>query len=73
MLRDQLLEATRAKESYFSRACQLDDVKIEIDRRRHVESDNGKLRDTMRDMEHRIGMLNDKVVDMDRVNQSLKG
>jgi chromosome segregation ATPase len=72
MLRDQLLEANRAKDSYFSRACQLDDVKIEMDRLRHVEGDNGKLRDTMRDMEHRIGMLNDKVVEMERSNNGLK-
>ena len=54
ILRDQLLEANRAKDNYYSRACQLDDVKIEMERLRHVESDNGNLRDQLRDMEHRI-------------------
>lgn len=44
-LREQLLEAGRAKDTYFSRACQLDDVKVELERLRHVEGDNGKLRD----------------------------
>ena len=45
VLREQLLEANRAKDTYFSRACQLDDVKVEMERLRHVESDNGQLRD----------------------------
>lgn len=45
MLREQLLEANRAKDNYYSRACQLDDVKIEMERLRHVESENGTLRD----------------------------
>lgn len=45
MLRDQLTEANRAKDSYFSRSCQLDEVKVEMDRLRHVEHENGKLRD----------------------------
>ena len=72
MLREQLLEANRAKDNYYSRACQLDDVKIEMERLRHVESDNGNLRDQLRDMEHRIAQLTDKVSDMDRANNGLK-
>ncbi len=71
MLREQLLEANRAKETYFSRACQLDELKVEMDRLRHVEADNGKLRDQLRDMEHRIASLNDKLSDMERANTSL--
>ena len=72
MLREQLLEANRAKDNYYSRACQLDDVKIEMERLRHVESENGTLRDQLRDMEHRIAQLNDKVNDMERANNGLK-
>ena len=45
MLREQLMEANRAKDTYFSRACQLDELKVEMDRLRHVESENGKLKD----------------------------
>ena len=71
-LRDQLLEANRAKDTYFSRACQLDDAKVELERLRHVEGDNGHLRDQLRDMESRIAQLNDKISDMDRANVSLK-
>lgn len=72
MLREQLLEANRAKDNYFSRACQLDELKVEMDRLRHVESDNGKLRDQLREMEHRMAELNDRIADMDRVNGGLK-
>ena len=43
-----------------------------MERLRHVESDNGQLRDQARDMEHRIAKLNDKVSDMDRCNNGLK-
>ena len=43
-----------------------------MERLRHVEGDNGKLRDQLRDMEHRIAQLTDKVSDMDRANNSLK-
>jgi len=71
MLREQLLEANRAKETYFSRACQLDELKVEMDRLRHVEADNGKLRDQLRDMEHRNASLNDKLIDIERANASL--
>ena len=72
VLCDRLLEANNAKENYFNRACQLDDAKVELDRLRHIESDNCKLREQLRDMEHRIASLNDKVSDMDRANASLK-
>ena len=72
ILREQLNEANRQKDTYFSRACQLDDVKVEIDRLRHVDGENGGLRDQLRDLEHRIATLNDKISDMDRANISLK-
>lgn len=71
MLREQLLEANRAKETYFSRACQLDELKVEMDRLRHVEADNGKFRDQLRESEHRIASLNDKLSDVERANVSL--
>ena len=72
MMREQLLEANRAKDTYFSRACQLDEAKVELDRLRHVELENGKLRDQLREMEHRVAELNDRVTDMDRTNGGLK-
>lgn len=72
MLREQLMEANRAKDTYFSRACQLDELKVEMDRLRHVESENGKLKDQLRQMEHRIAELNDRINDMDRTNVGLK-
>ena len=72
VLCDRLLEANTAKENYFNRACQLDDAKVELDRLRHIESDNGKLREQLRDMTQRIDSLNDKISDMDRANAGLK-
>lgn len=44
-LRDALLEAGRLKEQYCARALQLDDAKLEVDRLRHVDLENGQLRD----------------------------
>ena len=44
----------------------MENCKIELDRLSHVESDNQKLRDTMRDMDARIANLNDKLIDMER-------
>ena len=48
-LRDQLTEANHAKDTYFSRSCQLDDAKIELERLRHVEGENSGLRGKTRD------------------------
>ena len=45
MLRTQLVETQNAKEEYYRRSCDLENAKIELDRLRHVDSDNNKLRD----------------------------
>ena len=43
-----------------------------MDRLRHFEADNGRLRDQMRDMEHRQMTQADKLTDMERLNESLR-
>ena len=40
-----------------------------MDRLRHFEQDNAKLRDQMRDMEHRQMTQADKLTDMERLNE----
>ena len=65
------MDANRAKDNYYGRACQLDDVKVEMDRLRHVEAENGSLRDQVRELEHNVAKLNDRINDMDRTNNGL--
>lgn len=71
ILRDQLMDANRAKDNYYGRACQLDEVKVEMDRLRHVEAENGNLRDQVRELEHKAATLNDRINDLDRTNSGL--
>ena len=63
---------TMQKDEYYRKSCDLENLKIELERLRHVEGDNGKLRDTMRDMEGRISNLNDKLIEMERANHNQK-
>ena len=72
MLRTQLVETQNAKEEYYRRSCDLENAKIELDRLRHVDSDNNKLRDQMKDMDSRLATLNEKLIDMERQNHNQK-
>jgi len=58
VLRAQLEETMKAKESYFNKSCHLEEIKAELDRLRHVDAENINLRDQTRDMEQRIVSLN---------------
>ena len=71
-LRDQLKDVSTAKEEYYKRSCELDTLKVEMDRLRHYEADCTKLREQMRDMEHRQLINADKLTDMERMNESLR-
>ena len=48
----------------------LENCKIELERLRHVERDNAKLRDSMKEMDGRMTTLNDKLMDVERTNQA---
>ena len=50
----------------------MDTLKVEMDRLRHYEGDNQRLREQMRDLEHRQLTQADKLTDMERLNESLR-
>ena len=56
----------------MSQVCQVDEMKVEVDRLKYVDVENGALRGQMRDLEHQNAQLNDRISDMDRVNSTLK-
>ena len=72
LLRTQLKETILAKDEYYRRSMDLENCKIELERLRHVERDNAKLRDSMKEMDGRMTTLNDKLMDVERTNQAQK-
>ena len=65
-LRCQLRDMTEQKDEYYRKSVELDSLRIEVERLKHVEQENPRLREELRSTDKRVAMTSDQLADRDK-------
>lgn len=65
-------EASRTKEDLYRKTSENDSMRNEVDRMRHVESDNNRLKTQVIDQERQIATTIDRLRQVERENDNFK-